>query len=194
MSYIASGDVSMTAIAKAYGSPYSKMADVQDFRLSGYDLGYSNSGKPRNLPKLTVRRQTQLTTKPDSYSVKPYAIGRLLNKAERLARDMELYSQNSELIDLSNSGFSLTHTLDDLWALRSEREADWGDLLNLLQGAIAKEEFERFSAQQCAAIRKTITDHLAGGYVEIDDIERSIRLLRDAGLDPWKGISGAIGG
>jgi transcriptional regulator with XRE-family HTH domain len=120
------------------------------------------------------------------------AVRHHLAAAERWANEMMSDAQTGNLMELSNSGFALTAVLDELWALRDEREADWGDLLNLLQGALAKEEFERFSTQQCTAIRKIITDHLAGGYVEIDDLERSIRLLREAGLDPWKGISGAI--
>ena len=103
---------------------------------------------------------------------------------------MEVFAKAADLIELSNAGFRLAHLLADLWELRDEREDDWSDLLNVLQAALAKEEFERFSPNQCYAIGVVISDHLAAGAVDIDDIERSIKLLREAGLDPWKGISG----
>jgi len=45
-----------------------------------------------------------------------------------------------DLIELSNAGFRVVASLEELWRLRNEREADWGDLLNILQVSLAQEE------------------------------------------------------
>jgi hypothetical protein len=113
-----------------------------------------------------------------------------LTAAEKEACRLESRAKAGDLMELSNAGFRLGEILRELWELREEREDDWGDLLNILQGALAQEEFERFSVDQCRAIRSIIVDHLGSGAVDVDDLERSIRLLREAGFDPWKGISG----
>ena len=186
-----SGDVSTPTISKASGSYYSKTVTMQEIDLEGYALANSRNGQ-MSITRRPAGRQIPPNSRPASNTSKSSRIALLLNKAKRLAFEMESYARSGELIDLSNCGFSLTSTLEDLWALRDSRESDWKDLLNLLQGALAKEEFERYSLQQCIAVQKVITEHLADGYIEIDDLERSVRLLRDAGLDPWKGISGMV--
>ena len=116
----------------------------------------------------------------------------LLQQAEWHANELEDAARTGDLMALSNAGFGLTAALDELWEQRNEGETDWADLLNLLQGALAKEEFERYSTQQCAAIKEIISKYLTADEVKLDDIENSIRLLREAGLDPWKGISGTL--
>lgn len=189
-----SGDVSTPTISKASGSYYSKTVTMQEIGLEGYALASSRNGQ-LSITRRPTGRQIPLNSRPTSNTSntsKSTRIAQLLNKAKSLASEMESYARSGELMDLSNCGFSLIYTLDDLWALRENRESDWKDLLNLLQGALAKEEFERYSVEQCIAVRKVITEHLADGYIEIDDLERSIRLLRNAGLDPWKGISGMV--
>lgn len=116
----------------------------------------------------------------------------ILPRAQALAHELERAAGSGDLIGLSNTGFALVHVLDELWALRNEREADWGDLLNLLQGALAKEEFERYTVRQCAAIKEIISKYLFANEVKLSDFESSVKLLREAGLDPWKGISGTL--
>jgi len=120
------------------------------------------------------------------------AIRRGLLKAKDTAESMEIYAKNEDQMELSLAGFKLREVLDDLWKLRFEREDDWGDLLNILQGALTQEEFEIFSSEQCYAIHTVIADHLGSGAVGIDDIEETVKLLRKAGFDPWKGISGPL--
>ncbi len=192
MSYSLLGETGTGAIAKGYGQRYSKLADVlQEDRLAGFGLISDKSGA-LDSQRYKFRPQ-QLRTTPTRFNpARRDTIRRGLAAAERLACDMESSARVSDLMELSNAGFALTAKLDELWDLRDEREDDWGDLLNLLQGALAKEEFEKFSVQRCTAIRMIIADHLDSGCVDIDDIERSIRLLREADLDPWKGISGEM--
>ncbi|MGH9855165.1 MAG: hypothetical protein ACREBD_35480 [Blastocatellia bacterium] len=191
MSYSVSGETSAATIAKGYGQRFSKADDVQEGRLEGYGLTYGKSGV-LDPPRYTVRRQTQHTAPSKFNPARRDTVRRGLALAERLALEMESCAQVGDLMELSNVGFALAAALGELWELRDEREDDWGDLLNLLQGALAKEEFEEFSVQQCAAIRMIVADHLNSGYVDIDDIERSLRLLRTADFDPWKGISGTV--
>ena len=62
----------------------------------------------------------------------------------------------------------------------------------MLQGALAKDEFERYSLQQCTTIKEIISKHLTANEVTLGNLENSINLLREAGLDPWKGISGTL--
>jgi hypothetical protein len=191
MSYSVSGETYTGTIAKGYGRGYAKMADVQEDRLAGYGLIYDKSGvldPPRN----TTRPQPQRTTPSKFNPPRRDAVRRGLLLADRLAHELESCAQAGDLMELGNAGFALTAALNELWELRDEREGDWGDLLNLLQGALAKEEFEKYTVQQCTAVRMIIADHLGSGCVDLDDIERSLRLLRAAGLDPWKGISGTV--
>jgi len=102
---------------------------------------------------------------------------------------METFSECGDLIELANAGFSLRENLAQLWTLRVDREDEWSDLVNLLQGALASEEFERLTVNQCQAIRTIIGDHLASGVTDSDDLNGTITILRRAGLDPFKSIS-----
>ncbi len=193
MSYSLLGETSTGAIVKEYGQRHSKLADAQqEGRLAGFELISGKSGA-LDLQRYTTHHRPFRATPTRSDPARRDAIRRGLATAERLAREMEFSARVGDLMELSNAGFGLAAALGELWGLRGEREDDWGDLLNLLQGALAKEEFEKFSVQQCAAIRMIIADHLDAGRVDMDDIERSLRLLSEAGLDPWKGISGNEG-
>jgi len=102
---------------------------------------------------------------------------------------MEKTATSRDLIELANTGFMLRDSLNQLWQLRHLREDDWGDLLNLLQTALASEEFERFSPNQCKAIYSVVNEHLRNGITDIDDLDAVIVKLRQAGLDPFKSIS-----
>ncbi len=94
-------------------------------------------------------------------------------------------------MELSNAGFNLLNALEELWSLRANREPNWRDLINLLQGALAGEPFETYDTVKCVAINEIVSDHLRPWTIEDDDIRSSISILRQAGLDPWKGISAA---
>jgi len=118
------------------------------------------------------------------------ALRRNLKSAVSQASLVIRIAQTGDVIELANSVFSLQDILSELWKFRWIREDDWGDLVNLLQGALAGEEFEKFSVYQCESIRSVITDHLASGTTDIDDLDSVVALLRNAGLDPFKTISG----
>jgi len=188
MSYEPSGEGSNGVIIKKYGL-LSPNVDVQEGRLSGYNIPYEKSGSISS-PASIARRTHQKITSPSRGPARRDSVRRWLIRASEEASRMESLAQSGDLMELSNTGFRLQESLNELWKFRDEREEIWRDLLNILQGALAKEEFERFSVEQCQAISSVITDHLGAGAVDDDDVERSIRVLRKAGFDPWKGISG----
>jgi hypothetical protein len=195
MSYGPSGEGDATKISKGdlkKHSKISKIGDVSPERLSGYVsfVGYGEAD-PQTTPYPQVPSVKQ-RPKPVINPARRDAIRRNIAKAKSLAETMEMCAGVGDLMGLSIAGFDLKYVLQDLWELRDEREDEWGDLLNLLQGALAQEIFERFSTEQCYIILTIIADHLGAGAVDVDDLEDSIRLLRKAGFDPWKGISGTV--
>jgi hypothetical protein len=119
------------------------------------------------------------------------AVRRGVQKAMREAEAMLAAAGEGELTRLSNKAFELRDTLQDLWALRDEREDDWGDLLNLLQIALERDEYAGLTAIQCKAVKDVIADHLSVHTADIDDIDSSARLLQRAGLDPFGASSPA---
>lgn len=176
--------------SKKVGNPFTKTVDESEERLSGYDIAYSQTGQPTLFHKITYKEKFKPYSQP-KYT-RNDAIRRHLKAAQESALQMETFAEHGDLMELSNSGFSLRAALQELWKLRNEREDDWGDLINLLQGALAQEEFERFTVEQCQALRNIIVDHLTPAGTDVDDIESTVLLLRKAGFDPWKGISGSL--
>jgi hypothetical protein len=190
MSYEASGDGDAGLTSRTELKRFSTLDD----RSGGVLSGYSTFSSMKNVEPIArpIKSERPRLTSPPNILARRDAIRRGLLNARDVAESMEIYSKAGDRMELSIAGFRLKDLLNDLWELRSTREDDWGDLLNILQGAIAQEEFETFSSEQCYAIHTIIADHLGCGAVDIDDIEKSVNLLRKAGLDPWKGISGTL--
>lgn len=165
-----------------------KHVSVQDSRCSSYDIAGQKSGTER----AAISELRQRPEKPIQVAAGPAradAVRRGLARAEQEARRMEAAAADDRPVDLSNAGFGLQEQLQILWEFREQREDDWGDLLNILQGALSQEEFERFSLEQCRNVRIIVTDNLAAGSVGLQEIERSLALLTQAGLHPWKPLS-----
>jgi hypothetical protein len=94
----------------------------------------------------------------------------------------------SDPLKLADAGLSLRKRLQELWRLRKAREDEWAEVLNFLQSALSG-AFERFTVVQCNAVARVIEDHLAQGAVDDDQPSKVRRMLREAGLDPWRAIS-----
>jgi hypothetical protein len=188
MSYEPSGEGGTGVIKKSELESFSRVDDRSGSPLSGYTtLSSSRHIQPTVRPVASDLAGARISS--NEIALRD-AIRRGLALAKDTADSMEVYSRTGQLMDLSVAGFKLLSILQDLWELREGREDDWVDLLNILQGALANEPFEKFTPDRCDAIRTIVSDHLATGVVDIDDIERTIQLLRNAGLDPWKAISG----
>ena len=189
MTFDIASDLSSSTIAtRRSGEIYEKYTDNGIERLSGYVSGTSSSRSATVLPKGHAPRRSLQPT--GALQASYDALRRYLTSAVSQAGLMVRVAQTGDVIELANSGFLLRDILSELWNLRGIREDDWGDLVNLLQGALAGEEFEKFSVYQCESIRSVIADHLASGITDIDDLDSVVALLRNAGFDPFKTISG----
>jgi hypothetical protein len=190
MSYVPTGAEGTGASSKSKRDAFSRTDDSSEGSISGYvtlsgTQGVAVQSQPLHMPSVSSKKRGSAPARRDE-------IRRSLVKAKEAAGNLETYAKGGDGMELSLEGFRLRQLLSDLWSLRSEREDDWGDLLNLLQAALAQEEFERFTQEQCHAVHTIVADHLGSGAVGEDDIERAIAVLRGAGFDPWKGISGSL--
>jgi hypothetical protein len=138
--------------------------------------------------QLDRRKKSKAKAQPDL--AQRDAIRRNVDRAIDQAGQMLAATEAGELMELSNAGFQFAETLQSLWDLRGAREENWGDLLDLLQTILVNVEFESFTPIQCEAIRDVLVSYLKPWTVEDDDIRSSIRRLREAGFDPWRGLSG----
>jgi hypothetical protein len=168
---------------------WSTISKVSDARLNGYHLIHESSGNARpvvyaNRAEPPRRKENGAGTKATS----TIALRTHVARAARLANEMLLSSQASEPIDLANAGHALISALDELWT-SNEREADWRDLVNLLRTSLTKIEFEQLNPNQCSLICRFISECLDSGHVDEEDHKLGLRLLRKAGLDPWRVLS-----
>jgi hypothetical protein len=88
----------------------------------------------------------------------------------------------------------LDRALGQLWALRADQDALWKMILNHAQGAIRQlfEErlVEQMTAHQTKAICDIVEQHLGPATKSVDDLTEALRLITDAGCDPYYAISG----
>src|SRR5882724_3705844 len=77
------------------------------------------------------------------------AIRLFLSQAEENVDAMLTLCAASSLVELANKGFELRQNLRDLWNLRDVREVEWGDLINVVEGAIVSTDFEEYTVEHC---------------------------------------------
>ena len=161
---------------------------VQDARCEYYDLPYVKSGvdKKQSLKERTApsRREFAAPRISQFYAVRKYS-----RDARDEAARMVRASKDGEIMEIASQGLALMDSLQVLWGLRSVREDEWASLVNFLQAALSKEEFERFTEEQCETVHIIIANYLAAGLVRDDEVTKARCLLRKVGLDPWKAIS-----
>ncbi len=118
------------------------------------------------------------------------ALRRYWQFARTSAASMDQAAQSGDYIELCNAAHDLMGVLDDMWRMRDAREDDWRGSLNFLQGVLKEVEFENLRPEHCSAIKTIVTDFLGPATVDKEDVRTCLRLLRGAGLDPWRPISG----
>lgn len=118
-----------------------------------------------------------------------YAIGRLTAKAFEILRNMQTSIVSENVMESANFGYELEKLLEKMWELRKTRESNFGDVVNLLQIALAKEKYEEWTVEHCAAVERYVRTVIGVAPVGREQCGLAISLLHLGKLDPWKGIS-----
>jgi hypothetical protein len=88
----------------------------------------------------------------------------------------------------------LEQALAELWDLRAARDVDWQTILNHTQGllrqAFAAKRVEGLAPEQCRAVREIVDRYLGPASRTPEDLVEVLRLIEDAGFDPYGAISG----
>jgi len=88
----------------------------------------------------------------------------------------------------TNSVEQLEDALHELWRVRSQREEQFGEIVNLLQGIFAGRKAEDFSTDQLVCIR-SVFGQLREQTAYDDEFANAITLeLLNGGLDVFRGI------
>jgi len=156
-----------------------KHTEDQGSRSPYYSLYYDKTGT--TLEPSHHKRAKALSNKERFQQI---AISEKVNRLLRKASDTVVN------LEQTNLAFAFKHGLEELWENRNLREANWGDLLNILQAVLAQIEFEIFSGSQKLGIKKVVTEYLCKAEVTDLDMEDALGILSEAGFDPWRGISG----
>lgn len=84
--------------------------------------------------------------------------------------------------------------LAELWKRKEARDIDWQTILNHTQGMLRQAFFEKrvesLTQEQCDSIRELVDRFLGPATKSTDDLNEAIRLIEDAGFDPYFAISG----
>ena len=160
------------ARSKYYEVPYDKSgAPAKDFSRQANDDG--NSGRTMSPRSASYR-----------YSIRQWATA-AKKAADRLAEAVE----EDDFMEATGSGVELTNQLRELWRLRDSRESEFAEIINMLEIALAKVQFETLSSSQCRFLCQLIDQYVVAGMVDETDVRDARSLLRQAGLDPWRGLS-----
>lgn len=116
------------------------------------------------------------------------ALQRELSKSQDLICEMIEFSKNGDSTEKGLKGFELERCLHRLWSFREFREDNWSRALTVLQVALKQEIFADFSLKQCEGLKIILEDIVSSALTENSDLERCTKLLREIGLNPWKGI------
>lgn len=109
-------------------------------------------------------------------------------KAMEFAKQLVEACKSSDFMEQFRLGSDLDEQLKLMWKHRKGRDDMWGKLLNFLQSAVKSVDYDRFVVQQASAVL-SVTEMLASSYIDRDDIRSAKKLLADARLDHWFGVS-----
>jgi hypothetical protein len=170
----------------------------QEHRLNSYAGFHENASglQPRKDRSMTEKQARKSSDRARSQKMtdgstpaERYAIRRHLEGSRECVSQMEEAAAGDSPMAIATAGCALRQHLRELWRLRKAREDEWAEVLNFLQTALSREPFEKLTVEQCKIVGRVIEDHLALGAVSDDQPTNVRQLLREAGFDPWKGIS-----
>jgi hypothetical protein len=108
-------------------------------------------------------------------------------------------AQGGDKMALGVAVDNLDIALGKLWGLRASRDVNWKTVLNHAQGMLkalfSAKRVEQLTPEQCEAILELVDRHLGPSTKTLDDLNEAVRLIEDAGFDPYGAISGdPVGG
>lgn len=116
--------------------------------------------------------------------------------AREAAAAMVQAAADQDLPGLGIAADDLDQALAKLWELRSFRDLDWQTILNHVQGMMrqffARKQVEVLTKEQCQKIWTIIEENLGPATKTVDDLNEVLRLIEDAGFDPFEAISGDV--
>ncbi len=115
-------------------------------------------------------------------------------KAQTAARNLLQAAQQDDPMARFGAADDLEQSLTELWNLRDHRDINWQAILNHLQGAMrqffASHAVEFLQVEQCRRIAEVVERYLGPATKTSDDLAEVVRLIEEAGADPYHAISG----
>lgn len=170
--------------------------DHYDLVLTGDRVGAIQVGEARIRQ---TRRGGRLHDQSERQPILPSPENRLgFRAAWKAAREAaDAMVQASAIKDMPGLGIAaddLQQALAKLWELRLARDLDWQTILNhaqeMMRQFFARMQVEELTQDQCRKILTIIEDHLGPATKSVDDLNEVLRLIEDAGFDPYAAISG----
>lgn len=113
--------------------------------------------------------------------------------AQKAANAMVEAATTDDRMGLGVAADNLDQSLAELWNLRGGRDIDWQTILNHMQGMMrtffGEKRAESLTVEQCNAIANLVKDYLGPALKTVDDLNEALRLIDDAGFDPYAAIS-----
>jgi hypothetical protein len=168
-------------------------ADSYDASFTG-DRGVAIEALPRH-----VQPQGKRSGKPAPAAALPTAETRAAFRlrwqaAQDAANAMVQATEREDRMGLAIAADDLDQALANLWDLRQGRDIDWQTILNHAQGLMKlffqEKRAECLTAEQCKNIARLVAYYLGPATKTIDDLNEALRLIDDAGFDPYAAISG----
>ena len=164
--------------------------DVQEARCENYDIRYKKSGAPVREASHRNDLRGDAATHPSTSSASArYSIRQCAEKAREAASHLEDAARDGDFMEATTAGGMLTDALSRLWKLRSCRESEFAEIVNMLELALAKVDFESLSPEQCSALVKLLDECVLAGATDESEVRHARHLLRQGGFDPWRGLS-----
>ena len=186
------GETKETTAVEFQMAAYLSLTRAPEARSDYYDVPYSRSLKdrrPRIMGNLHAALGSPATERRNSHYKMRYAFRVHIKRAIEAASQMVTSAVSGEPLELARAGVTLDEELGELWKLRAIRDKSWAKALNFVHGAVTAEHFERFSKEQCVAVRQMVTDYLAHVTINTEDVRVVRTKLQDVGLDPWRPLS-----
>jgi hypothetical protein len=149
--------------------------------------GFSRAAEP---PRGAPRRQPTKMASPEVRIAIRTAWAQSRKAAQELKEAIEKDEQSGRFVAAEN----LREALAKLWNHRAARDINWQAILNHAQGMLLQlfqgKKIEELTPAQGEAIVEIIEHYLGTASKSADDLCEVVRLIDDAGCDPYAAISG----